>query len=140
MEDPIARQIENKKDLNFEINNEPMEYEDVSMDEYEDTNEIININIENEKDVEDVEDGTSVQSNTALNSCTNCLEKDKKLEEMHKLVIKVDRLHKHAKQKLLKAKRNIKRLQRQINSTNTLALKVRQIFNDTQLKLLSGEI
>lgn len=95
-----------------------MEYEDVSMDEYEDTNEIININIENEKDV-DVEDGTSVQSNTALNSCANCLEKDKKLEEMHKLVIKVDRLHKHAKQKLFIAKRNIKRLQRQINSTNT---------------------
>lgn len=83
--------------------------------EYEDVNEIINISIEGRK----VEDGKSVYPNKVLNSCTNCLQKDKKIEEMHKLLIKIDRLHKHAKQKLLIAKHNIKRLQRQIHFTNT---------------------
>lgn len=58
---------------------------------------------------------------------------------MRKLLIKVDRLHKHAKQKLLIAKHNIKRLQQRIHSTDTLVVKIKKIFNDEQLKLLSSE-
>ncbi|XP_071637757.1 uncharacterized protein [Temnothorax longispinosus] len=104
---------------------EPMEYEDV--------NEIINI------ESSEAENGKSVQSNKVLNSCTNCLQKDKTIEEMRKLLTKIDRLHKHAKEKLLNAKRNIKRLQQRTGSSHILATKIKNMLSDTQLKLLSGE-
>lgn len=103
----------------------------------EDVNHDIDITIENIK----IEDGEFVQHtpNEALNSCTNCLQKEKKMEEMLKVFTKVDRLHRHAKQKLLIAKRKIKLLQQQALSANTLAVNIKKILDDSQVKLLSGE-